>query len=113
MKQYTPLSQAQFQILLSLADEARHGYGIMQEVAERSGDKIQLGPGTLYGNVKKMMADGLIEESQKPAGVEDDDPRRRYYKLTEQGQKVAIAEARRLADMVHDARIKNLLPEAS
>lgn len=110
MNQYNPLSPAQFQILLALADEERHGYGIMQEVAERSSGKMRLGPGTLYGNIKKMMAAGLIEESDKPMALEDDDPRRRYYRLTDQGQKAAVDEARRLADAVRDAQLKNLIP---
>ena len=107
-----PLTPAVFHILLALAGEERHGYGIMQEVAARSGGKVRLGPGTLYGSIKRMLADGLIEESDERPDPELDDERRRYYRLTSFGQRVAAAEAERLARLVREARVKNLLPGA-
>ena len=107
-----PLTPAVFHILLALAGEERHGYGIMQEVAARSGGKVRLGPGTLYGSIKRMIADGLIEESDERPDPELDDERRRYYRLTSFGQRVAAAEAERLARLVREARVKNLLPGA-
>jgi DNA-binding PadR family transcriptional regulator len=113
MEEHSPLPLAQFQILLALADEERHGYGIMQEVVQRTSGKVRLGPGSLYGNLKKMIAAGLIEESDERPDPEIDDQRRRYYRLTAYGQSAAVAEARRLAAMVSDARLKKLLPELS
>ena len=105
-----PLTPAVFHILLALAGEERHGYGIMQEVAARSGGKVRLGPGTLYGSIKRMIADGLIEESDERPDPELDDERRRYYRLTDFGRRVAAAEAERLARLVREARVKRLLP---
>ena len=107
-----PLTPAVFHILLALAGEERHGYGIMQEVSARTDAKVRLGPGTLYGSIKRMIADGLIEESDERPDPELDDERRRYYRLTDFGQRVAAAEAERLARLVREARVKNLLPGA-
>ena len=104
-----PLTPAVFHILLALADAERHGYGIMQEIALRTDGKMRMGPGTLYGSIKRMLADGLIEESGSRPDPTLDDERRRYYRLTDFGQRVARAEARRLADLVHVAQFKQLL----
>src|SRR3712207_2628925 len=111
-----PLTPAVLQILLSLADEERHGYGIMREVGDRTGGKVRLGPGTLYGSIKRMLADGLIEESDERPDPELDDGRRRYYRVTDFGRRVAGAEAARLEALVRSAREKKLLrgrPETS
>jgi DNA-binding PadR family transcriptional regulator len=106
---FLPLTPAVFHILLALADNERHGYGIMQEVALRTDGKVRMGPGTLYGSIKRMMADGLLEESGVRPDPALDDERRRYYRLTNLGQRVAQAEARRLAALVHVAYFKHLL----
>src|SRR5277367_6043432 len=95
-----PLTPAVFHILLALADEERHGYGIMQEVALRTLNQVQLGPGTLYGTIKRMLAAELIEESDERPDPSLDDERRRYYRLTELGRRAASAEAERLAQLV-------------
>jgi DNA-binding PadR family transcriptional regulator len=106
-----PLTPAMFHILLALADRERHGYHIMQEVETRTEGKMRLGPGTLYGSIKRMLADGLIEESDERPDPELDDERRRYYRLTDFGYRVAGAEAQRLAQLVKAARSKNLFPK--
>lgn len=104
-----PLTPAGFHILLALADGEKHGYAIMQEVAKRSQGKVRLGPGTLYGSIKRMLSEGLIVESDERPDPRLDDERRRYYRLTEFGQRVAEAEAERLAGLVDAARAKMLL----
>ena len=98
-----------FHILLALADKERHGYEIMREVDERTDGKMRLGPGTLYGSIKRMLGDGLIEELDERPDPELDDERRRYYRLTDFGRRVAIAEAERLEKLVKSARSKKLL----
>src|ERR1700722_9077200 len=104
-----PLTPPVFHILLALANEERHGYGIMQDVARQTGDALQLGPGTLYGCLKRMLAAGLVEESDERPDPALDDERRRYYRMTDLGQRVVRAEARRLANAVFAARAKRLL----
>ena len=104
-----PLTPAMFHILLALADRERHGYHIMQEVEERTEGKVRLGPGTLYGSIKRMLADGWIEETEERPDPEMDDERRRYYRLTAFGYRLATAEAERLARLVKSARLKKLL----
>ena len=105
------MNRSEFHILLALADVPRHGYGIMLEVENRSGGSIRLGPGTLYGAIKRMLGAGLIEEScERPASEPDDQRRRSYYQLTRLGRKLAAEEARRLAALVHVARAKRLIP---
>lgn len=104
-----PLTPAVLQILLALADEERHGYGIMQEVEARTGGETRLGPGTLYGSIKRMLADGLIEESYERPDPGMDDKRRRYYRITGFGRRVAGAEAERLASLVSTAAAKKLV----
>ena len=98
-----------FHILLALADKERHGYDIMREIDERSEGKMRLGPGTLYGSIKRMLSDGLIEELDERPDPELDDERRRYYRLTDLGRRVAVAEAERLERLVKSARSKKLL----
>ena len=98
-----------FHILLALADKERHGYDIMREVDERTEGKMRLGPGTLYGSIKRMLNDALIEELDERPDPELDDERRRYYRLTDLGRRVAIAEAERLDRLVKNARSKKLL----
>ena len=104
-----PLSLSVFHILLSLADQERHGYGIMKETAARTDGKVRLGPGILYGNIKRLMENGLIEKSQERPDPEFDDERRRYYRLTQFGRRVMVAETRRLASLIGMARSKRLL----
>src|SRR5712691_6101701 len=106
---YLPLTPAMFHILLALADKERHGYHIMQEVDERTAGKVRLGPGTLYGSIKRMLADRLVEEAEERPDPGLDDERRRYYRLTDFGYRVASAEAQRLARLVKTARRKKLL----
>ncbi len=105
-----PLTPAVLHVLLSLADEERHGYGIMREVEARTGGETRLGPGTLYGSIKRMLADGLIEESDERPDPALDDRRRRYYRITDFGRRVAGAEAQRLQDLVIAAQARRLLP---
>ena len=107
---FLPLTPAMFHILLALADKERHGYHIMREVEERTSGNVKLGPGTLYGSVKRMIADGLIEELDERPAPDLDDERRRYYRLTDLGFRVAGAEAQRLEQLVKSARAKKLLP---
>jgi DNA-binding PadR family transcriptional regulator len=104
-----PLRPAVLHILLALADEERHGYGIMREVEGRTGGQTRLGPGTLYGSIKRMLVDGLIEESDERPDPAMDDHRRRYYRITDFGRRVAGAEAERLAGLVETARARKLL----
>lgn len=94
-------------ILVTLADGERHGYAIMQEVDRRTGGKVRLGPGTLYGTIKRMLYDGLIEELAEPDAAARR-ARRRCYRITRQGRKVATAEVDRLAKLVRHARAMGL-----
>ena len=107
-----PLTPAVFHILLALADGERHGYGVIKEVDARTEGRVRLGPGTLYGSIKRMLEEGLIEESGERPDPELDDERRRYYRLTKFGRRVAVAEAERLARLVASARAKRLLSRA-
>jgi DNA-binding PadR family transcriptional regulator len=100
---YLPLSPATLHILLVLAGEDMHGYGIMQEVARQSGGRYKLGPGTLYDNLDRLMRDRLVEESNRRAA--DDDPRRKYYRLSSFGRRVLSAEVSRLEEVVREARL--------
>lgn len=103
-----PLTPAVLHILLALVDGERHGYGIMQEIGQRTGGTVRMGPGTLYGSLKRMMADGLVEESAERPDPALDDERRRYYRLTAFGQRVIRAEVRRLEQIVLQAQLKNV-----
>src|SRR5579885_988041 len=105
---FLPLSPAVLHILLSLAGEERHGYAIMQEVARQSDGQYKLGPGTLYDNLQKLLNQGLVEESsRRPA---DDDPRRRYYRLTSFGRRVLTAAIARLDSVIREARAHLRIP---
>ena len=106
---YLPLPPATFHILLALADGERHGYAIMKEVAARSDGTVRLGPGTLYGSLKRLLEAGLVEEGAERPDTAMDDERRRYYRLTQLGLSVARAEARRLDAIVRTARRKKLV----
>ena len=107
-----PLTPSVFHILLALADAERHGYAIIKEVEASTEGRVRLGPGTLYGSVKRMLGEGLIEESDERPDPELDDERRRYYRLTDFGRRVAVCEAKRLERMVSAARTKKLLSRA-
>jgi DNA-binding PadR family transcriptional regulator len=104
-----PLTPAVFHILLALSEGERHGYAIMQEVAESTGRRINMGPGTLYGTIKRLLEAGLIEESEHRPKANEDDERRRYYRLTGLGLRVLEAEAARYHELAKLARRKRLL----
>ena len=106
-----PLPVAVFHILVAVADRERHGYAIMQDVAARTDGNLRLSPGTLYGSIKRLLEDGLIEELSERPDPEDDDVRRRYYRITPRGRKVAIAESTRLAKLLRQARATGLAPK--
>ncbi len=106
---FLPLPPAMFHILLALADSDRQGYGIMQEVAQRTDGAIKLSPGTLYGAIKKMVESGWIVETEAREDSALNEERRRYYRLTDFGERVARAEATRLANLVNTARRVGLL----
>jgi DNA-binding PadR family transcriptional regulator len=104
-----PLPPPVFHILIALAEGERHGYAIMQDVAERSGGRLRMSPGTLYGSIKRMAEQGLIEEVW-PRAPAPDEERRRYYRLTRLGRRTAEAEAARLSDLLKQARAHGLVP---
>jgi DNA-binding PadR family transcriptional regulator len=108
-----PLTPAVFHVLLALTDGERHGYAIMLEVAESTNHQIKLGPGTLYGTIKRLLHAGLIEESGRRPGRDEDDERRRYYRLTDLGRRVAEAEARRYERLAKLLRRKRLVGRLS
>lgn len=105
-----PLTPAVFHILLALADGEKHGYAIMREVETRTAGAMRMGPGTLYGSIQRMRKDGLIVEALERADPTHGEERRRYYRLTGFGQRVVLAEARRLEELVHIAQSKQVLP---
>jgi DNA-binding PadR family transcriptional regulator len=104
-----PLPQATFHILVALADQDRHGYAIMQDVASRTDGQLKLSPGTLYGSIKRLLEAGLIVEVDEPRGRARDHERRRYYRITKFGRDVAQAEAHRLTDLLRQARAAGLV----
>jgi DNA-binding PadR family transcriptional regulator len=103
---FLPLKTNWFHILLSLASDDQHGYGIMQEVLHRTGGKVRLWPATLYGSLKRLIEAGLIEESDERPAREFDDARRRYYRLTRLGRSVLNAESERLQELVRILQVK-------
>lgn len=105
-----PLLPAVFHILMALADEDRHGYGIIQEVSARTSGEVRLGAGTLYRSIQRMLDDDLIVEVHTRPAPELDDERRRYYRITPFGRAVAKAEAARLTDLVKLARASGFVP---
>ena len=108
-EEFLPLTPAVFHVLLAISDGERHGYAIMQEIAESTGGRMKMGPGTLYGTIKRLLEAQLIEESDERPDPKLDDERRRYYRLTGLGQRVVKAEAQRHAEMVEIARGKRLV----
>jgi DNA-binding PadR family transcriptional regulator len=108
-RELLPLTPAVFHIMLALAEQECHGYGIMLEVEKLTQGQLRLGPGTLYRSIQRMVADGLIEERKEAVEQEEDDERRRYYRLTKLGLEVAKAEAQRLNLLVKAARQRDLL----
>jgi len=107
-----PLTPAVYHILLVLAEGERHGYDIMREVERVTAGQVQMGPGTLYGTIKRMLRDGLIRETDERPDPKMDDSRRRYYELTGFGRNVLVAESERMARLVEVARRRNLLDPA-
>jgi len=105
----SPLTPAVFHIMVALAEGGAHGYAIMQDVRRVTGGEMKLGPGTLYRSIQRMLVDGLIQELDIALDGEQDDDRRRYYRLTPRGLAAARAEARRLSGLVDAARARKLL----
>ena len=105
---FLPLAPAAFHILLVLSGEDRHGYGILQEVARATGGKYKIGPGTLYDNLAKLVGQGLIEERGRKSA--DDDPRRRYYRLSALGRGVLAAEVSRLDVLIREVYVRSRRP---
>ena len=110
---FLPLHKDTFHILVSLADRDRHGYSVMQDVADRTSGALRLSPSSLYASIKRLLEQGLIEELSERPDPDNDDERRRYYTLTSLGRRVATAEARRLERLLADARATGLLPKRS
>ena len=104
-----PLTPAVFHILLALADGEKHGYSIMKDVETQTSGRLKMGPGTLYGSIKRMLTAGFIEEAEERPDPALDDERRRYYRLSNMGQKVLGAESQRLEQAVKVARQKHVL----
>jgi DNA-binding PadR family transcriptional regulator len=104
-----PLPSAAFHILLALNDGDKHGYGIMRQVAEDTGDTVRLGPGTLYGSIQTLLDAGYVEESGERAARGAEDERRRYYRLSAAGRAALAAEAERMAGLLRLARSKKVL----
>ena len=108
-----PLPPATFHILLSLAGEDRHGYAIIQDVADRTDGAVKLSAGTLYRSIQRMLEQGLLEEILQRPAPEDDDERRRYYRITAFGEAVARAETQRLTSLVKLAKATGLVPKGA
>jgi DNA-binding PadR family transcriptional regulator len=106
---FLPLKPVAFQVLLSLADGERHGYAIAQDIASRTHARMRLEPGNLYRTLKALLDDGIIVESERRPAADVDDARRRYYRLTPLGRRVAAAELARLEALVADARTRRWL----
>jgi DNA-binding PadR family transcriptional regulator len=108
---FLPLPTAVFHILVALADRDRHGYSIMQDVAARTDGKVRLSAGTLYSSIRRMLEQGLVEELRDSPDPASQDERRRYYRLTKLGRQAAVADARRLSDLLSQARATGLIPK--
>lgn len=106
------LSRSAFLVLLAVADQPRHGLGILDDVEARTAGRVRMGPGTLYGTIQKLVDQGRIRETSTVPDPEDDDPRRRYYRITAQGQRALRAEAERMAVLVEAAVAKRVLEES-
>jgi DNA-binding PadR family transcriptional regulator len=109
---FLPLKPHWFHVMLSLVNQEQHGYGIMHEVLDRTDGKVRLWPATLYGTLKRLIEEGLLEESNERPDPALDDSRRRYYRLTKLGKQVLAAESERLEDLVKVVRAKRRLAEA-
>ena len=107
---FLPLPPATFHILLALAEEDRHGYAIIQDVEARTGGELRLSAGTLYRSVQRMLEQGLIVKTRERPAPEEDDERRRYYRISPLGTAVAKAEGRRLSELVRMARDVGFVP---
>jgi len=107
------LSRDTFHILVALADRDRHGYSILQDIAERTNNQVKLSPSTLYSAVKRLLEAGWIEELEERPDPKHDDERRRYYRLTKAGRRAAAEEAARLEELLADARSSGLVPKRS
>ena len=107
-----PLPTPVFHILIALADGDRHGYGIMQDVADRTGERLRMSPGTLYGSIKRMLEQGLIQEREERPSLGDDE-RRRYYRITDLGRQAAQAEMARMEEALSHARQNGLVAQSS
>lgn len=105
------LSRDNLHVLIALADRDRHGYSIMREVSERTAGEVRLSASTLYGAIKRLLEEGLIEELAERPDPEHDDERRRYYRLTKAGRRAAIEEAHKLEKLLADARSTGLMPK--
>lgn len=105
------LSRDTFHILVALADRDRHGYSIMQDVAERTQGQVKLSPSTLYSAIKRLLETGWIQELEERPDPQHDDERRRYYRLTQSGRDAAAEEASRLEELLADARSSGLVPK--
>jgi DNA-binding PadR family transcriptional regulator len=110
---FLPLTSTVFHVLLALSAGDRHGYGIIREVADATGGEVRLRTGTLYTILKRLLAEGLIVETDDRPSADDDDERRRYYGVTPLGRQVAQAEARRLDRLVSLARSRRMLPRSA
>ncbi|MBC8088556.1 MAG: helix-turn-helix transcriptional regulator [Phycisphaerae bacterium] len=111
--QFLPLRPVEFEILLTLANGERHGYAILQEIAERSENAMELETGTMYRALRRLVEAGLARPAARRVTRESDDERRRYYAITALGTRVATAEATRMAKLVASARLARLLPQPS
>ena len=111
-EEYLPLTPAMLDIVVALADDELHGYAIMREVRRRTDGRKRLAPGTLYRSLRQMQERGLVAESDERPEASLDDERRRYYRLTDLGRRVAVAEVERLEGLVHAERSKGLTPSA-
>jgi len=108
IERFLPLPASVMHIVVALADGEKHGYAIMRDVAGLSGGTVRMGSGTLYGSIKRMLDQGLIEEADERPDPALDDQRRRYYRLTELGHRVGAAEHRRLLSLVEAAQLRQL-----
>ncbi len=108
-----PLLPATFHILMAIAEEDRHGYAILQDVERRTQGQVRLSAGTLYRSIQRMLEQGLLVETQERPAPEEDDERRRYYRITPFGEAVARAETRRLTELVRLARASGFVPRSA
>jgi len=106
---YQPLTPAVYHILLALSDGEKHGYAVMKDVEAQTGGRVKMGPGTLYGSIKRMLSAGLIEEADERPDPALDDERRRYYRLSGLGRRVVAAESLRLSQAVKVAKRKHVI----